>query len=111
VGPEIGAATATPNVLTQANHQLVDVVVSVSLTGSCDADSTCRIVGVSSTEPVNGQGDGDTAPDWQVTGALTLKLRAERGGHSTGRVYTITLECVDAAGNKTRRDVTVSVPK
>ena len=74
----------------QANHQMIDVVVSVSLTGTCDAGSTCQIVNVTSNEPVNGLGDGDTAPDWQVTGPLTVKLRAERGQKSSGRIYTIT---------------------
>ncbi|MBO0861640.1 MAG: hypothetical protein J2P21_24770 [Chloracidobacterium sp.] len=33
-----------------------------------------------SNGPVMGDGDGDTAPDWEITGALTLNLRAERRG-------------------------------
>jgi hypothetical protein len=111
VAPEIGTVSPTPSVLGPPNHQMVAVSVGVSLTGACDAGSTCRVVSVSSNEPVNGLGDGDTAPDWEVTGPLTLRLRAERGQQSPGRIYTITVECVDAAGNASQRAVTVSVPR
>jgi hypothetical protein len=69
-----------------------------------------RIISVSSSEAINGTGDGDTAPDWEVTGNLTLNLRAERGGKGTGRVYTITVESRDASGNASVQTVTVSVP-
>jgi len=66
---------------------------------------------VSSNEPVNGLGDGDTAPDWDITGPMSLRLRAERSGVGGGRVYTITLECSDWSGNSVQRTVTVAVPK
>ena len=69
-----------------------------------------RIVSVKSNEPVNGTGDGDTAPDWEVTGALTLNLRAERAGGG-GRVYVITVESRGDSGNASTRTVTVTVPK
>jgi hypothetical protein len=54
---------------------------------------------VSSSQPINGPGDGNTAPDWEITGPLTLNLRAERMGEGSGRVYTITVESRDAFGN------------
>jgi hypothetical protein len=111
VAPQIGTVSATPGVLSPPNHQLVGVSVSVELTGACDAESTCRIVSVSSNEPVNGLGDGDTAPDWEVTGPLAVRLRAERGQHPQGRIYTITIECIDAAGNTSQRTVAVSVAR
>ena len=112
VAPHIGTVSATPNVLGPPNHQMVDVSVNVELTGACDADNAwCNIVSISSNEAVNGVGDGDTAPDWEITGSLTLRLRAERGQHPQGRVYTITIECADAFGNTSQRTVTVSVPK
>jgi hypothetical protein len=49
-------------------------------------------------------------PDWEITGALTVNLRAERSGSGSGRVYTILVEAQDASGNTTRERVTVSVP-
>ena len=38
-----------------------------------DPAPTARIVGVSSNEPVDGADDGNTAPDWEITGPLTRR--------------------------------------
>ena len=64
---------------------------------------------MSSNEAVNGSGDGNTSTDWQVVDAHHVQLRAERSGNGDGRIYTITLTCTDAAGNKTVRTATVMV--
>ena len=86
----------------KSNHMLVPVEVSVDATDGCGAVD-CRIVSVASNEP--------GTEDWEITGPLTLKLRAERLGKGDGRVYTITIECTDAAGNVATSTVTVKVPK
>ena len=52
----------------------------------------------------------ERAPDVEITGVLTLQLRAERSGSGPGRIYTATIECQDAAGNVSTRDVQVRVP-
>lgn len=108
--PSILSLTASPDSLWPANHKMVPVSIHVSASDGCSAPLTSRIVNVTSNEPVNGLGDGDTAPDWAVTDLLTLNLRAERSGTGSGRIYTITIECVDAAGNKTTGNATVRVP-
>jgi hypothetical protein len=109
--PEILGATAAPASLWPPNPKLVPVTVSVDVSDVCNATPTCRIVSVTSNEPENGLGDGNTAPDWRITGALTLELRAERSGTGEGRVYTITVQCTDASGNASAvRDVIVTVP-
>ena len=54
-------------------------------------------------------GRGKT-PDYEITGALTLNLRAERLGDSTDRIYTITVKCTDNSGNAATRTVSVIVP-
>jgi hypothetical protein len=69
------------------------------------------MLGVASNEPENGADDGNTAPDWLVLDAHRLQLRAERSGAGTGRVYTITVTCSDAAGNTSSSNVTVTVPR
>jgi hypothetical protein len=70
------------------------------------------IIDVQSNEPVNGRGDGNRAPDWFITGAHTVKLRAERSGNGNDRNYSITLQAVDAAGNLSEpMIVSVCVPK
>jgi hypothetical protein len=110
-GPAITGISATPSVLGPANHKMVPVVVTVGTSDAGDSAPVARIVRVTSNEPVNGTGDGDTAPDWVVTGPLTLNLRAERAGIGTGRVYTITVEVTDRFGNKTSANVLVKVSK
>ena len=109
--PSIVNVTASPNVLLQANHQMVPVSVSVSATDNCDPSVTCRITSVTSNEPVSGTGNGDKSPDWVITGPLTVSLRAERAPKGNGRIYTINIECVDASGNRSTSYVQVSVPK
>jgi len=59
---------------------------------------------------VNTQGDGNTEPDIEIVDAHHVRLRAERSGGGNGRVYMITITCVDAAQNQTKRSVSVYVP-
>jgi hypothetical protein len=110
--PKIMSIAATPSVLTSANHDMVPVVITPSASDACGGTVTCRIVSVTSNEPTSGLGGGDVGPnDWEVTGALTLKLRAERWHKGSGRTYTITVECTDATGNRSRSTVAVTVPR
>jgi hypothetical protein len=91
--------------------KMVAVTISVEAANNCDGSTVSKITAVESNEPVDGLGDGDTSPDWEITGDLTLNLRAERSGKGNGRIYTITVECSDAVGNTTPGTVTVVVPK
>lgn len=108
--PVITSVTASPDRLWPPNHKMTPVTVAVSGTDLCSPTVDCKISSVSSNEPVNGQGDGDTAPDWTITGKLTVDLRAERSGKGTGRVYTITVRYTDASGNSATKSVHVTVP-
>jgi hypothetical protein len=85
------------------------VSLAVSVADAC-GNTTCRIVGVTSSEAANERGVHRSEPDWVVSGALTLQLRAERTGASQGRLYTVTLSCTDAAGNSSSKTVVVTVP-
>jgi hypothetical protein len=89
---------------------MVPVTVAVSVSDICDTTPTCTITSVSSNEPVNGLGDGDTAPDWVITGGLSVNLRAERSGTGSGRLYTIAVTCTDDSGNSSTGTVGVTVP-
>ncbi len=109
--PVIASVTASPAVLTRVNHEMVPVTVSVSVTDLCDPSVDCRIVAVTSNEPEQGAGAGDSFPDWEITGDLTVNLRAERLGKGDGRVYTIVVECSDDGGNRSTSAVTVTVPR
>lgn len=107
--PEVQRVLALPNVLWPANHKLVPVRLQVKATDLCGS-VTSKIVSVTSNEPVNDKGDGNTSPDWQITGDLKLKLRAERSGKGSGRIYAMTVETADESGNKSTNTVTVTVP-
>jgi hypothetical protein len=106
--PAIQSASASPSQLTQNNHQLVPVTISVSAQDNCGA-VRCQIASVTSNEPIEGTGGGDKSPDWIITGDLTLSLRSERAPKGSGRIYTITVICTDGAGNTATKVVTVSV--
>jgi hypothetical protein len=82
---------------------MVPVILSATASGGCGSAS-CQITSVSSNEPVDLDGD------WVITGPLTLNLRSERNGLGTGRIYTITVECTDASGERTNQTITVMVP-
>ena len=96
------------NVLWPANHKMVDVTVGYSTTNNC-GPVTCTL-SVISNEPIDGTSDGNSAPDWEIIDEHHLRLRAERAGNGSGRVYTITITCSDSSGSSVRT-VTVVVPK
>ena len=108
--PVIKSLIATPNTLSPPNHKMKSVSVKVNSSDNCDTNSLCKIISVESNEPENGTGDGDTAPDWQITGDLTVNLRSERAGNGSGRTYAINVECIDASANRSIKDVIVTVP-
>jgi hypothetical protein len=108
--PVVAAVSATPALLWPPNHQMVSVAVSALVTDDEDPTPVVRIVSIESDEPEDGDDDGSTSPDAEITGDLTANLRAERSGTGDGRVYTITVVAEDDAGNETLATVAVSVP-
>ncbi len=112
VPPTINSVSASPDVLWPPNHKMVDVTVTVDCEDICNPEPDCWIVGVTSNELINGPGDGNTEPDWELFDdePLVVLLRAERAGGGTGRIYTIHIECMDASGNIAEAIVDVIVP-
>jgi hypothetical protein len=107
--PAISGAGASPASLWPANHKMSDVTVNYTVGDACGA-VTCAIASIASNEPVNGPGDGNTAPDWVIVDNHHVRLRAERAGFGQGRIYTITIACTDTYGHTTTSTVTVNVP-
>jgi predicted extracellular nuclease len=104
----ITGESANPAVLWPPNHRLVPVTINYTTSDNC-GPVTCTL-SVTSNEPINSTDDGDTAPDWIIDDAHHVKLRAERSGIGTGRIYTITITCTDGAGNSSIKTVVVTVP-
>jgi hypothetical protein len=107
--PVITDAMVNKPVLWPPNHKLVKVTVGYQVADNCDSTPDCAL-SVSSNEAVDGVGDGNTSPDWEVLDAHHVLVRAERSGTGDGRVYTITITCTDASGNSSSAEVTVEVP-
>jgi hypothetical protein len=108
--PPTCTATAGPDLLWPPNHKyrLVDIG------GASDPDDdrvTLRITGVTQDEPLNGLGDGNTAPDAKrAAAAHQVYVRAERSGRGDGRVYRIVLTGSDGKGGTCVGTATVGVP-
>ena len=107
--PVCSGASAGPD-LWPPNHKLS---ATRSITGVTDADGNPVSITINSIfqdEPVNGLGDGNTAPaDAQINGS-TFKVRAERSGLGDGRVYYINFTASDGAGGTCRGTATIGVP-
>lgn len=97
------------------NHKLVPVVID-SWVSDDSGGPVSLAVFVESSEPEQGSGFGNKAPDWtgtvidQQTGTVELELRSERYDAHQGRTYTIRLEATDQAGNVSTAMVKVLVP-
>lgn len=104
-GPAIAAISADPSILWPPNNKMRAVTVAVDASDAGAGLAACTITGVTDTE-----GLSQHEPDVQITGGLTLNLRAERRGNGSGRSYGVQVSCTDAAGNASKGSVTVAVP-
>jgi hypothetical protein len=99
--PVFSSLSASPNSIWPPNKKMVPVTLTAVATDIVGVTSL-KIVSVTCNEAVTGA--------WTITGPLTLTVMADRAGAGSGRVYTITVEARDAAGNATQCSTTVSVP-
>lgn len=112
--PPALSLSVSPSTLWPPNHRLVPIGATVAATDACDAAPAIQLIAVTSNEPANGLGDGDTGDDIQDAAAGTddraFLLRAERSGTGTGRIYTVTYRATDASANVTVVSAQVVVP-
>jgi len=106
--PEI-TVSLTPDDLWPPNHKYVQVKATVTVQDAGDPSPTITFVSITSNEPDNGNGDGNTINDIVILDDYTFEFRAERSGNNVGRVYTITYEATDASGNTAQAVATVTV--
>jgi len=92
--PTITGLTPSKRILAPPNHKMVLITLDYTVSDNCLSDPNVTIH-ITSNEPVNGTGDGDTDPDWEVIDDHHIKLRAERSAQGAGRIYTITVTVND----------------
>jgi hypothetical protein len=106
VDTQAPAIEYTPLTLSPADHAMRSFSLADCVTASdaCDGFALANngtILSIYSDEPEDAQGDGDgsTLEDIVITGRSSFRLRAERQGGGDGRVYGVTFELKDRAGN------------
>ena len=110
--PSITDVAVSPSVIWPPDHKMIDVTVSYDVADDFSSASDIQTsLSVSSNEPANTTGDGNTEPDIEIVDEHHVRVRAERSGDSNDRVYTITIAAIDQAQNTSTRTVTVVVPK
>jgi hypothetical protein len=141
IPPVITGKTLSPAILWPPNHKMVPITISVAIQDACCVDKWKIVSVTSNepvskskqVKPVNngngkgngkgngsngngnghssGNGSGNTFPDWIITGDHGLSVLSERAGTGTGRIYTITVQAQDCAGNLSApATLTVTVP-
>ena len=103
--PAIASVTNNAPALWPPNHKMHAITVTVNASDAGVGGAVCRIEGVSSNE-----GGNQHEPDVEITGPLTVNLRAERDGNVPARVYTIQVSCKDSLRNTSAGTTVVTVP-
>ena len=106
--PPIALALANPLLLWPANNKLIDVSVFMLNIDLLSGSNGFRLLSVTSSEPAS----ADDMQGWSIGTADTHgQLRAESSGKGIGRIYTLTYEALDDAGNRTTTTAAVLVPR
>lgn len=94
------------------NHNLRKITASGATDPDIGGTVTLVIDGITQDEPVNGRGDGNTAPDAFLTSPVSAsaKVRAERQGPGDGRVYRVHFTATDQFGAICSGTARVGVP-
>ena len=112
--PPVVDVTLDPDRLWPPNHKMRNITATVNVTDACDANPTFVLTSVTSNEPDNAKGDGNTTGDIAGTDVATpdteFQLRSERSGKGNGRVYTTTYTASDGSGNSADDSAEVTVP-
>jgi hypothetical protein len=102
------------NCLWPPNHKLVEVCADIVATDNCDPNPVVKLVSITSDEPDNDKGDGNTVGDIQDADLGTrdtcFDLRSERAGIGDGRKYTIVYSAEDFSHNIAYNTTAVCVP-
>jgi hypothetical protein len=91
------------------DHTLVNVGLASTATDNCDGVRPVTIIVFGNEDDQDPTGDGTFSPDAKDVAPGTLRLRSERKGNGSGRVYLIRSSATDLAGNAGINCATVTV--
>jgi probable HAF family extracellular repeat protein len=103
--PLVSEVIADPALLSPPNGHMVPVTIGVAVSDEYDSNPSCRITRViDSRSPFRHPNH-----DVQITGALTLNLRARRDGFDD-RTYAVVVTCTNYFGKSAKGHTLVHVP-
>ncbi len=97
--PPTVTCSASPDRLWPANNKLNTINVAVNVEDATSGSASFILVSVTNDETTN----ANDMPGWEIgTPDTTGQLMASRAGNGDGRIYTLTYEGIDTAGNTAR---------
>jgi len=102
--------SVTPTTLWPANHKMVLITPSWTVSDICDDSPIVSLMSITMNESDEAAGDGHTTDDIKIDDDGSIYLRAKRSGTGSGRIYTITYQAVDDSENVAVASATVTVP-
>ena len=111
--PPTISESVSPDSLWPPNHKLQNINAQVVVADNCPNVSYV-LASITSNEPDNGSGDGNTVGDIQGaslgTPDTSFSLRSERAGPKPGRIYSIKYTATDGSGSTATSTPVVVVP-
>ena len=113
--PTLTLMTGPPQ-LWPPNHEMVPVAVTWQVADMCTPAPAVALASAVSNEPDDGPGIGDGSTVGDIEGAVEgqpvaeIRLRAERAGTGTGRVYDLRYTARDPSGNTAPAVAAITVP-
>jgi hypothetical protein len=101
--PQINLIAASSGSIWPPNNRLVPVDLTVDVTDNIDPSPTVKIIQVSASDPYA------VPSDWQITGPLSVNLRATQLPKGAQRIYTVSIEGRDASGNSATNAIQIKV--
>jgi hypothetical protein len=108
--PPTVSVSLSQTLLWPPNHNLVNVGFSATVSDVCDPNPSVKVLVFGNEDDQDPTGDGVFSPDAKDIAFNSLRLREERKGNGTGRVYLLVVQATDASGNLGIDCGTVVVP-
>jgi hypothetical protein len=105
VTPPEFSLVVEPNILWPANGKMVLVRPEWEVSDNCDEEVEVSLVDITMSTA------GDINDYVEIRGDGSIYLRAKKGKGGSGRIYTLTYDALDDAGNAAEASVTVTVPR